>query len=340
MLDLRKLLRLQEEPHIYLDDLEVHRILTEHRREYFDHFEEGFRFWAAHPDKLMLTPKQIYYSPGMRGDFRVMPCQMHREGGSVNIVKLIGTNEEEELIKDKISVGKAFLFHPRDNFIIGVFDACVLSSVRTGACAALGFKHLGKGARRVGIIGCGRCGYYSAEFIHQQGTVEKFLCFDTNAVNLENFKELAKVRNIPCEFPRTLEEVKKGSDALVLSTYSPSPLVSGSDLEKYGLRFISSSGADADNLSEMEEDVPRHVGRIFVDVVHSLRCADLKRWKQKGLITDDTVVELREVIGGAFKPEETHNIFVTTGFAYLDLLTIDYLYSFVAQKKNGTLVKN
>jgi ornithine cyclodeaminase/alanine dehydrogenase-like protein (mu-crystallin family) len=340
-MDLEKLLRLQKEPCIFVSDVEEHNLLMEHREDYFRHFDEGFRFWAAHPDRVMITPKQIYTSPGIKGDFRVMPCQIHSDAGSINTVKLVGTDEEERVVKDKISVGKAFIFHPTDNFIMGVFDACILSSVRTGACAAMGFKYLGGDAKRVGIIGCGRVGYYSAEFISLFPSVETFVCYDTNPMNLECFKELVSARGLKCEYPKTLDEVKQSCDALILSTYSPVSLVSGADLKSGRIRFISSSGADADNLSEMDPTVPEVISKIYVDTEHSLKVADLKRWKTQGLIKVEDVIELKEIVGGRHTPDMKQiRLFVTTGFAFLDCLTMDYMYRTVTEKsERAGLVK-
>lgn len=332
-MDLEKLLRLQKEPCIFVNDIEEHHLLMEHREDYFKHFEEGFRFWAANPDKVMITPKQIYTSPEIKGDFRVMPCQIHVDEGSINTVKLVGTDEEERVVKDKISVGKAFIFHPTDNYIMGIFDACILSSIRTGACAALGFKYLGGNAKRVGIIGCGRVGYYSAEFISMFPSVETLVCYDTNPLNLECFKELVSVRGIKCEYPMTIDEVKRSSDALVLSTYSPVSLISGADLKSNNIQFISSSGADADNLSELDPTVSEVISKVYVDTEHSLKVADLKRWKAQGLIRTEDVIELKEIIGGRHKPDMTKiRLFVTTGFAFLDCLTLDYMYRTVTKK--------
>ncbi len=332
-MDLEKLLRLQKEPCIFVDDIEEHRLLMENKEDYFKNFEEGFRFWAAHPDRVMITPKQIYTSPGIKGDFRVMPCQIHGDEGSINTVKLVGTDEEERVVKDKISVGKAFIFHPTDNYIMGVFDACILSSARTGASAALGFKYLGGNAKRVGIIGCGRVGYYSTEFISLFSSVETFFCYDTNPMNLECFKELVGVRGINCEYPKSIDEVKRSSDALILSTYSPVSLVSGADLKSNHIQFISSSGADADNLSELDLSVPEVISRVYVDTEHSLKVADLKRWITKGLIRADDVTELKEVIGGRHHPDMKQiRLFVTTGFAFLDCLTLDYMYRTLIKK--------
>jgi len=340
MQDLRKLLRLQEEPCVYINDIEVHTILMEHREDFFNHFERGFGFWAGNPERVMITPKQIYSSPGIRGDFRVMPCSIHGSEGSINTVKLVGTNEEEQEIKDKISVGKAAIFHPTDNYVMGIVDACILSSARTGASAALAFKHLAGKARKVGIVGCGRVGYYSTEFISLFPQVETFICYDNNPMNIDCFRELLKARNIHCEFPGTLEEVKRKADSLVLSTYSPDPLVYAKDVRNGNIRFISSSGADADNLSELCEDLAPDVSTIYVDTVHSLKVADLKRWKDKGLIKEEQIIEIKDVIGNKVKPDPSvMSLYITTGFAFLDCLTLNYLYSYVSQKERTFQVK-
>ncbi len=326
-MNFEKLLRLQVEPCEYFNDLQIHSILSEHRKEYFEKVGEWFKFWSLEPDKVDFPPKTILKTEGVKGDFRIMPCQIQFEGQNINSIKLVGTNEEEKIVKDKITVGKAFLFHPTDNFISAIFDACVLSSIRTGVCAVTAFKHLCVERRNVGILGCGRIGYYTAMFLSLLDGVDELICYDNNPKSIENFLELTNELDIKCKIVSSVNELIDQSSSVFISTYSRSPLVSKEDIEKGGIKFISSVGADCNSYSELDPSVASLPGKIYIDVWHSLRCADLRSWLKEGLIIEDRMVELKEVISGKYIPSEAGcRLFISTGFAFTDAISLDFIY--------------
>ncbi len=325
--DFEKLLRLQVEPCEYFNDLQIHDILSEHRKEYFEKVGEWFKFWSLEPDKVDFPPKTILKTEGVKGDFRIMPCQIRYEGRNINSIKLVGTNEEEKVVKDKITVGKAFLYHPTDNFIAGIFDACVLSSVRTAVCAVSAFKHLSTERRSVGILGCGRIGYYTAMFLTLLDGVDEFVCYDNNPEAIENFLELTSEFDIQCKIVGSVKELIDQSSSLFISTYSRDPLVSKEDIEKGEIKFISSVGADCNSYSELHPTVASLPGKIYIDVWHSLKCGDLRSWLKEGTITEERMIELKDVISGKYTPDESGcRLFISTGFAFTDAISLDFIY--------------
>jgi len=79
----------------------------------------------------------LFSDPGDAGDFRVMPCVVRRGGRVRKTIKVVGTNLAQQVVPGQITVGKALALHPVENFVTDLFEACLLSSARTGACAAL-----------------------------------------------------------------------------------------------------------------------------------------------------------------------------------------------------------
>jgi len=159
----RDIFRLNEEPFDYFDDRRVHELLTAEPAQYLAYARNELTNIANGTSQLEMPPKQIFHDKHIDGDFRVMPCVIHCNGSSRKTVKLIGTNISQKLIPNQITVGKAFAIHPSENYISHIFEGCLLSSARTGICAALAIDTLATSdAHDLTIIGAGRVGFYAA----------------------------------------------------------------------------------------------------------------------------------------------------------------------------------
>ena len=112
---IQDLLRLEDEKHIHFNELQIHDVLVENISEFMEQLKEFYQDWSNSNTLVNLPKKQIFQSKYSRGDFRVMPCIIN-ENYNIKSVKIIGTNEENRVIKDKICVGKSFLIHPYDNY--------------------------------------------------------------------------------------------------------------------------------------------------------------------------------------------------------------------------------
>src|SRR5262249_502568 len=112
------------------------------------------------------------------GDFRVMPCVVRRETRVWKTVKVVGTNVVQRSVPDQITVGKALCIDPPENHITHIIEACLLSSARTGACAAIALKQLAVSRRRVLVVGAGRVGSYAAFYASTLQDVEEITFVD------------------------------------------------------------------------------------------------------------------------------------------------------------------
>ena len=135
-------LRIHPEPCVYVDDKSVHAILAADPPDYIAWVERGLMDIAAGRRSLELPSKQVFPDGDRRGDFRVMPCVVRDERSAMKTVKLVGTNIDQRKVPDQITVGKAFCLDPDENFVSHIIDACLLSSARTGVCAAIAVKQL------------------------------------------------------------------------------------------------------------------------------------------------------------------------------------------------------
>ena len=88
--------------------------------------------------------------------------------------------------------------------------------------------------------------------------------------------------------------------------------------------LVVSLGADADCQSELD---PAWVGAaaLFVDHVDSALLGDLNRWRTMGLIGGDPLPDLPALLARKAVTSALRRVFVSTGSALLDNLTVHYL---------------
>lgn len=316
-------LRLSTESFIYFDEMHVHHLLTQDPHGFFHYTMKILSEIAQGKISLELPGKQIFSDPATEGDFRVMPCIV-RDGESVTkIVKLIGTNTVQKLVPDQITVGKACVIHPEENFISHIFEACLLSSARTGICSMVGMELLAKRRKRLAIVGAGRVGYYAGFYAASLGGVQEIYISDISSVQANRCTSALRAR-----FPEIQIAVGKHSeiadiDVLILATTSKNPICKPGPSPP---SLIISVGADSNFQSELD---PAWVGqaKIFIETNDSLRYGDLRTWMAEGLIAKEELTDLFSLLNqrvALHDTEETH-IFVSTGTALLDNIAISYM---------------
>jgi len=320
---LRDIFRLNDEPFVYFDDRQIHELLTADPELYLDYVRNELANIANGISQMEMPAKQIFHDKHIDGDFRVMPCVIHGKGESRKTVKLIGTNIEQKLIPGQITVGKAFAIHPTENFISHIFEGCLLSSARTGICAALAIDTLAApDSRELTIIGAGRVGIYTALYAATYKHIEKIIFLDidqTRAVYAAAF--LAK------QFPdKRIEHGRingnHSTDILVIATTSKKPLCHPED---FTAKLIISLGADADDQHELDSSWAENAD-IFVDTLDSVRYGDLRQWIRDDLISDKKLTDLLSLLkNGIPSSRNRTRIFISTGTALFDNITIGYL---------------
>jgi ornithine cyclodeaminase len=339
---LASLLRLSEEPTEYFNEIEINECLLENTNLFMDLLENFYIEWCTNSDLVLMPIKQLFSTEGTKGDFRVMPCVINEFNGHIiKAVKIIGTNEEEKVIKDKISVGKSLLLHPTDNFPIAIFDVCALSSFRTAAISILAYKYFiqltkssvssNKEKVKIGIIGAGRIAFYTAIILHQWLGINEVEVFEINKKHTSSFLSSTSLccdkLKVTC---KSIDQLNSNHNAVFLCTNSSTPIISS--LNAKNIAFISSVGADADNLSELHSSILE--GReIYTDSKQSMFIGDLQKWSQLQLVDRKKIYELTDMIKKSLnknhkKFDITKNkLFISTGVAIQDALISHFLYS-------------
>ncbi len=330
----RELLRLEEEPCVSYSDVEIHDTLCHNVTAFMNYMENFYKIWQREDDLVELPQKQLFEVPYAEGDFRIMPCLIHGDY-RIKSVKIIGTNEENRTVHDKISVGKSFLIHPYDNYIHAMFDACVLSSFRTAAISVLAYKTVVSDTTNpTALTGTGRIGFYTALILHRYLDVQDFFCYDPNLQNRQNFEKLAslylpdaQVHFLP------LEKLGENANSLFVATNSHHAIFDKTSAEAFA--FVSSVGADADNLSELDSSILAN-RTVVTDSRQSVMLGDLKRWQEKGLLSEANLVELKEIIGEENIRNKEPFLFISTGIAVQDALTAQFICNTTKHTKGET----
>lgn len=317
---LAELLRIHKEPCVCFNDWQIHGLLTQNPVEYLDAIFAGLQAVASGVAVVDMPPKMLFADPGVRSDFRVMPCVVRYADRVRKTVKIIGTNWPRQIVPGEISVGKAFALHETENFIEAEFAGCILSSARTGACVATALRLLRPDAVSLAIVGAGRVGFYAALYVAASAGITQIKFCDINTSRAEIAAvELAKV------YPKIdvctcSLDVAHQAEVVVLATDSESS-VFGSALGKPSL--VISVGADTGWQRELNASVLDYYA-VYVDTYDSCVVGDMRAFQELGLLEKKTYVDLMMLLKGGVQPR-VPAIFISTGSALFDNLTIDYL---------------
>jgi len=317
----KRVLRTTTEPYVVITDADVHRALTRDPVRYFKHILGRLRDIASGNITVDMPPKQLFSDPGAQSDFRIMPCVVRDTSGSFKTVKLVGTNTLQHTVPDQITVGKALVIDPRENYITHIVDACLLSSARTGLCAALAIKLLAARHNRLTIIGSGRVGYYAAFYAAATCDIREIVftdCVPDRAADAVSALH-AHFPDVECHaLPATELTV---TDIAILATTSAQPVCAP---PAWQAGLVISLGADIDHQSELDAAWAT-AADIYVDTMDTARFGDLKAWIAQGLLDPASIKDFMALLKNNATASDRCRLFVSTGSALFDNLTLDYL---------------
>ena len=322
-------LRVHQEPFAYVNERAVHDALIARPLTYLEYLHESLAAIASGRIVVEQPPKLVFPDPvsddrdrNAGGDFRVMPCIVRRDSRVWKTVKIVGTNVVQRAVPDQITVGKAFCIDAVENHVTHIIEACLLSSARTGACAAIAVRQLALSRRRVLVIGAGRVGSYAAFYVSTLQGVEEITFVDrlheraqaAAAVATDTFKSAAVFRAGEAGSP--IE-----ADAIIVATTAQVPIVApGGTLA----RLVVSVGADAPLQHELSREWAG-VADVYVDTLDGFSVGDLLEWSHQGLVQRNAVVDLLTLYRDGPRAGTRPRLFISTGSALFDNLTISYI---------------
>jgi len=328
------ILRISPEPLRQFSDIQIHQLLCADLTAYLDYLDQGLREIGNGTAQLTMPAKLLFQQPGELGDFRVMPCvRTTAEGQLHKTVKLVGTNRAGIQVPDQISVGKACYLDPLENFVSHQFDACLLSSIRTGGCAALAARYLqiaNQPLRSLALVGAGRVGFYTALCLLVNSELTSIQITD-RLPERANTMAIALQEIAPnCLITTTDYAGLKKCDLLVLSTSSTSPIYNP---EQFAAQVVISLGADCIEQRELHDHPLWRHDAIHIDTIDSLRFGDLAAWDLKAQLDAEKLVDITQLAACPVGAETTAYpaLFISTGSALLDNLTMSYLVELTAE---------
>lgn len=314
-----KTLRVHAESYTYMDETAVHRALVFAPEDFLGFVSDWLSLLATGQATIEQPPKWICTDPPTpgSGDFRVMPCVVRHGDRVVKTVKIVGTNRRQKSVPDQITVGKAFHLHPEENFITHVFEACLLSSARTGLCGALALSRLAPEQQRITIVGAGRVGYYAGLYAAALGGVEEIAFRD---VEQERAEMAAAHLGKFCRSENLTGPIE--SDVVILATTASEAFCSPQNTKA---KVIVSLGADSEDQHELMPEWAS-AADIYVNGPDCLHVGDIQAWRAAGIIKEENITSLLQLwrngpVSGSARPR----VFISTGSALLDNLTIAYL---------------
>jgi len=322
-------LRVHHEPFEYVDERAVHDALVARPIAYLEYLHDSLTGIATGRIVVEQPPKQVFADvlndrgpASAGGDFRVMPCIVRRGSRVWKTVKVVGTNIVQKTVPDQITVGKALCIDAAENHVTHIIEACLLSSARTGACAAIALKQLAVSRRRVLVVGAGRVGSYAAFYASTLQGVEEITFVDllhdraraAAALATDTFESAAVFR--PGEVGSPIE-----ADAVIVATTAQIPIVAPDATQA---RLVVSVGADAPLQHELSREWAG-VADVYVDTLDGFGVGDLLEWSHDGLLQRNAVIDLLTLYRDGPRAGTRPRVFISTGSALFDNLTISYI---------------
>jgi ornithine cyclodeaminase/alanine dehydrogenase-like protein (mu-crystallin family) len=254
-------------------------------------------------------PPKVYLESPPNGDFRAMPAR----GEGFALLKWVTSfphNSERGL---PVVTGALLLSDAGTGELRAIMDCGAITSLRTGAAAAVSAQVLGaQAARSVGIIGCGVNGAWAARCLAAAG-YGPGVCAD---VRPEPAEELAA----EVGWRAGGRGEAAAQDLVVSVTPGDEPVIVASDLRPG--QHLAVLGADVAGKAEVELAALERC-RLFCDEWQQAAAGgELAGAVTAGVVSRDRVTQLGDVIAG--RAEGRHSaqevtLFDSTGLAIQDL---------------------
>ena len=233
--------------------------------------------------------------------------------------------------------GMLLIFDSTSGMPLALMDASYITSMRTGAAAALGVRTLArKNSKNLLLVGAGRQAFFMvAATLLAMPQLENVRVHDPlNSANAEEFVSQIEMRlkaelnlNLSGKISFTacndLQAVLQDSDAVITVTRATSPIIKQEWVQS-GTHF-SCIGADMLGKEELDPELFRTARAFVDDKKQCLAFGEMEIPYKAGIISEQSIqAELGEVLAGTATgriSEEDITIFDATGLALLDIAT-------------------
>jgi len=268
-------------------------------RAAFEHYARG--------DWVM--PAKVYLDAPPDGDFRAMPAR----GGGMAILKWVTSFPANRRRGLPVVTGALLLSSAENGELLAVMDCASVTSLRTGAVAAVSAQALARrGAETVGIIGCGENGSWAGRCLAASG-YGPGTCADRDA-------DRATALADELGWQVGSREAAAAADIVATVTPGNAPVVLAEDLVA-GQHFAV-LGADAAGKAEVDAAAIERL-RLFCDEWRQASTGgELAGPVGRGQVARADVTQLGDVLIGSSsgrRSEDEMTLFDSTGLAIQDL---------------------
>jgi len=318
---------------------EIESVLT--IEDAIDAVEDGFK--AYNSGRAVIPFPVALQVPDHNGDIHIKPGYI--KGYGTYTIKIASGFYDNPKLGLATSHGMLLLFDSKTGFpLCFEVDRCFLTDLRTAAAGAVAARALAKkSVGRVAVIGTGTQARLQIEALSKVRKFDELRVWGRNPENVKKYaadmRKVLKAKVVPT---KTVEEAVVGSEIVVTTTMSSTPLVKAAWVGRG--THITAMGSDSPEKQELDTALLGKADKIVVD---SLRqCAQLGEVHhalEDGTITEkDVHAELGEVLLGK-KPGRESDDEITicdlTGIAVQDVVTSQLVYERALKKKIGSYVR-
>ena len=253
-----------------------------------------------------------------------------------------------------VFTGVLMAFDSNTGLPLGVMDASYITSLRTGAAAAIGASALArKDSSTLLIVGAGRQSIYliGAVLLELPQLTKVLVCDPLNPDNAVRYVETIEQRlqdelNIDSsavifETVSDLQEAVFSSDVIFTITRSTQPLIM-KDWLRPGTH-LSCIGADMVGKEEIDPEIFKNARAFADDIVQCCTVGEMEIPTKLGIISPETVSgEIGQVLTGQIPgriSDEDITVFDATGLAALDLVTAKAAVKAANEQNKGQTVE-
>ena len=253
-----------------------------------------------------------------------------------------------------VFTGVLMAFDSNTGLPLGVMDASYITSLRTGAAAAIGASALARpDSRTLLVVGAGRQSIYliGAALLELPQLTKVMVCDPLNPENAVRYVETIKQRlqdelginssAVIFETVSDLQNAVSSSDVIFTITRSTQPMIM-KDWIRHGTH-LSCIGADMVGKEEIDPEIFKNARAFADDVVQCCNVGEMEIPTKLGIISPETVSgEIGQVLTGQIPgriSDEDITVFDATGLAALDLVTAKAAVNAANEQNKGQTVE-
>ncbi len=270
----------------------------------------------------------------------IMQSYVPNYGVGVKAVNIIPANAERGLPTINAI---AILLDSETGKPLALLDGTVLTGLRTAAACALSVKLMAPEKRgALSIIGTGYQARYILRFVSTVFTIEKLKLFDIDRRRVESFASFARAQGIEnIVICTSIEDALRDATVVIESTTATEPVIRRTFLTppvhvvSIGVRGPQFSTVDPETVAGSEVVAVDSRKAVLEEV------ADIRIPLEKGLIKEDKIVEIGEIVVGKREGRLGSGItlFKSVGLAIQDTIAAALAYRKAMERNIGAEIK-